>query len=256
MSSEADITLESVKGELDDLRAALDEERNARMSLKDELDKMRTELSEERNRRKSMQYTIADQQTELGEAKSKIVGLEKDLEIQTGMIADKEKVKELETSSDSVCEDLQQEQKKPISLESHGKGPKISFFARVSPTIVGIAPWATVIFSNVETNEGGAYNKATGEFVAPKAGLYVFFSTILAGWGLIIETVLQVNGNNKMLIYSGGCKQASGSNMTVLALKVGDVVKMVKHGPWGVKPFTIHHGWSTFSGYLLRADEE
>ncbi|XP_060577879.1 complement C1q tumor necrosis factor-related protein 3-like [Ruditapes philippinarum] len=216
IQTETATTLLSLKKEIDAFRAALNDEQKKKDSLNGVIDKLRAELIEERNKRKHFEETIASQQTELEIVKVAITSQEQGL--------------------------------KAI-------GPRIAFFARVSPTIVGIAPWATIIFSNVETNEGVAYNNATGEFVAPKAGLYVFFSTILAGWGLIIETGLQVNGNSIMLIYSGGSAQASGSNMAVLPLKVGDVVKMVKTGPWGTTPFTIHHYWSTFSGFLLKADD-
>ncbi|XP_060577878.1 heavy metal-binding protein HIP-like [Ruditapes philippinarum] len=252
------ITLLSLKKEIDALRATLNDEEKKKDSLNAEIDKLRAELIEERNRRKHLEETIASQQTDLGVVKVAITSQEQGLKaIQSKRNEEREELNVLEKSVESLrlFSEVNKSSDSIDPLEPSGKGPHIAFFARVSPTIVGIAPWATIIFSNVETNEGGAYNNATGEFVAPKAGLYVFFSTILAGWGLIIETVLQVNGNSKMLIYSGGSAQASGSNMAVLLLKVGDVVKMVKHGPWGSKPFTIHHNWSTFSGFLLKADE-
>ncbi|XP_045204747.1 multimerin-1-like [Mercenaria mercenaria] len=157
----------------------------------------------------------------------------------------------LQKEIENLRAELTEERKRRISLETIVTRPKVAFYARVSTPIVGIAPWATIVFSDVETNIGGAYNSKTGEFVAPTAGLYVFFCTILSGWNLIIESVLQVNGTNKMHIYSGSNFQGSGSNRALLQLNTGDVVRMAKHGPWGSKPFTVHNCWSTFSGYLL-----
>ena len=97
-----------------------------------------------------------------------------------------------------------------------------------------------------------------GEFTAPKTGLYVFFGHVLSKEGeQSIEIVLAVNGEHKLWFYAGGTRSShgSGSNLLVIHLQKGDKVKMVKHGPWGTKPFYIHHVWSTFSGFLLRAEE-
>lgn len=134
------------------------------------------------------------------------------------------------------------------------RGQKVAFSARVEQSYEDILPWATIVFANIETNIGKAYNGANGEFTAPTSGTYVFYSNILSAAGKVIETSLQVNGLNQMYLYSGGNYRGSGSNMAVLNINRGDVVKMVKHGPWGTKPFYIHHAWSTFSGYLLQTE--
>ncbi|XP_045206826.1 heavy metal-binding protein HIP-like [Mercenaria mercenaria] len=133
-------------------------------------------------------------------------------------------------------------------------GQNVAFYARLSKSYDSIEPWATIVFSDVETNTGSAYNSTNGEFTAPITGHYVFHSNILSKQDKIIETSLRVNGNDKMFLYSGGKYHGSGSNMAVLHLNAGDNVKMVKHGSWGPKPFYIHHSWSSFSGFLLRAD--
>ena len=143
--------------------------------------------------------------------------------------------------------------RKQLVETKDGHKPTVAFSARVEPTYQDIAPWATIRFSSVETNIGDGYNSNTGEFTAPRTGVYVFFSHILSKPNKNIETALQVNGDNKLWLYSGGPSSAYGSssNMLVIRLKQGDKVKMVKHGPWGTKPFYIHHVWSTFSGFLL-----
>ena len=71
-----------------------------------------------------------------------------------------------------------------------------------------------------------------------------------------IETTLAVNGEAKLWFYAGGAKSFHGSvsNVLVVDLQKGDKVKMIKNG-FGTKPFCIHHTWSTFSGFLLRAEK-
>ena len=133
----------------------------------------------------------------------------------------------------------------------------VAFSARVSPSYADIAPWATIKFSKVDTNIGDAYDNNTGEFTAPRGGTYVFYSNILTKDKSCVETALLINGEKKLLLYSAGATYfGAGGNMLVAHLSMGDNVKMVKHGPWGAKPFYIHSGWSTFSGFLLRSDDK
>ena len=131
----------------------------------------------------------------------------------------------------------------------------VSFSARVKPTIPIIGEDTTIKFASVETNIGNAYDNTTGEFTAPLAGVYVFFANILAKPKNYIETVLKVNDEDKLLLYSGDGKYYdSGSNLLVSHLNKGDKVKMTTYIS-GTKPFYIHHYWSTFSGFLIAADE-
>lgn len=141
-------------------------------------------------------------------------------------------------------------------MAQYNANQMVSFSARVSPSYSNISAWDTIKFSQIETNIGNAYSSNTGEFTAPRAGMYVFYSQILARANRSIETSLQVNGQNKLWLYSAGTDSyyGPGSNMLVVHLNTGDKVKMVKHGPWGQEPFYIHHVWSTFSGFLLRSD--
>ena len=95
-----------------------------------------------------------------------------------------------------------------------------------------------------------------GEFSAPKAGLYVFFGTVLSKEGKTIETALSVNGDMKAWFYAGGTNKfhGSGGNLLVVHLQRGDKVKMIRYGHWGSVPFYIHNVFSTFSGFLLTAN--
>ena len=131
----------------------------------------------------------------------------------------------------------------------------VSFFARVKPSISDIDEYTTIKFATVETNIGNAYDSTSGEFTAPVAGVYVFFATILTKPKNYIETVLKVNYEVKLWLYSGDDKYyGSSSNLLVSHLNKGDKVKMTTYC-CGSKPFYIHHRWSTFSGFLIVADE-
>ncbi|KAK3603118.1 hypothetical protein CHS0354_027906 [Potamilus streckersoni] len=130
---------------------------------------------------------------------------------------------------------------------------RVSFSTSIRHTIENINPWDTIVFSNVLNNEGSAYNPTNGKFVAPVDGTYVFFSHIL-GASRRLETALKINEDIKLWLYSGDLMHlAPGSNMLIIRMYKGDSARMVKHGPWGERPFYIHHLWSTFSGFLLSA---
>ena len=131
----------------------------------------------------------------------------------------------------------------------------VSFSARVKPSISNIGKYTTIKFAGVETNIGNAYDSTTGEFTAPLAGVYVFSATILAKQNNYLETVVKVNDEVKLWLYSGDGKYyGSSSNLLVSHLNKGDKVKMTTYC-CGSKPFYIHHYWSTFSGFLIAADE-
>ena len=131
----------------------------------------------------------------------------------------------------------------------------VSFSARVKSSISNIGTYTTIKFASVETNIGNAYDSTSGEFTAPLAGVYVFFATILTKTKNYIETVLKVNDEHKLWLYSGDSKyHGSGSNLLVSHLSKGDKVKMTTYC-CGSNPFYIHDSWSTFSGFLIAADE-
>ncbi|XP_045204748.2 caprin-2-like [Mercenaria mercenaria] len=158
----------------------------------------------------------------------------------------------LQNEIDDLRADLEEERNRLDVLDLRFTEPKAAFHARVSPIIANATPDEPIIFSQEVTDIGGNYNTSSGEFVAPVDGVYVFFCTILPAWGKIIETNLQVNGGKQMWLYSGGKFRGSGSNLAVLNLSAGDVVNIAKNGIFGTQPFTVHHIWSTFSGFLLQ----
>lgn len=183
--------------------------------------------------------------------KDQMVTLSKQLEDNSNEIF---AFRQMFSAFEDKIEDLKEDTKREI--QSHNKKQLVSFSARVSPSYKDIEPGTTIVFSSVETNVGDGYDSTTGEFTAPLSGIYIFYTHILSGSNKYIETRLLINGKVKLRLYSGGGRfRGSGSNLLVIRLKTGDKAKMVKFGPWGTRPFYIHHGWSTFSGFLLTSDE-
>lgn len=75
---------------------------------------------------------------------------------------------------------------------------------------------------------GGGYDLSTGIFTAPRAGLYIIFSTNVAGLSNSIWSRIVINGSEKagMMAYNEaniGLHQ-SASNLIVQQLQVGDRV--------------------------------
>lgn len=64
---------------------------------------------------------------------------------------------------------------------------------------------------------------------------------------------LRVNEKDEMMIYACATNlpNNSGTNSVIVKLNKDDKVKIIKYGPYGARPFYIHHVWSTFTGFLL-----
>jgi hypothetical protein len=106
-----------------------------------------------------------------------------------------------------------------------------------------------VIFNNVTTNEGSAYNSGTGIFTCKYSGPYVFSWTVATGSGRQANADLIVNSNVKGSIHSDSLGHSTNSDsatgVVVTNLQVGDQVRVrVTNG-------TINAKSSTFSGWRL-----
>lgn len=140
--------------------------------------------------------------------------------------------------------------KKRLSVPERRSIVAFSAFARSQPNV---QPWATIKFVNVRSNEGNAFNPSTSVFTAPFPGSYVFMCSILTKSGSALEVFLVVNGTYKMLVYPDARRATwnHAMNAVILNLKKGDHVWMEKNGHYGQRPFYVHWGFSTFSGFFF-----
>ncbi|XP_045549631.1 complement C1q-like protein 2 [Salmo salar] len=95
----------------------------------------------------------------------------------------------------------------------------------------------TLVYRNIYSNIGNAYNPTTGIFTAPVRGLYLFRFYIYGGGHDTIVHAVQASGG------------MNSSNGVSLLLEVGDVVNMYLWA--GRKIYDDANRHSTFSGHLL-----
>lgn len=153
----------------------------------------------------------------------------------------------LDKKFDSLAKDI-------ATYKQNEKSKNIGFSAGVRTHVI-LKPNEIVKFNVIKSNEGNAYNPATGIFLVPISGTYMLTSTILTKVGSALEICLKVNHQGYiMCVYPVAVNgHNSATNSVVLKLKKGDHVVMTKNGSFGRKPFYVHgnSSWSTFSGFLI-----
>lgn len=126
---------------------------------------------------------------------------------------------------------------------------RVAFHARLKPSVT-LGSKQIVVFDDVITNIGQAYDQHSGFFTAPCDGIYFFACTFLRGRG--VELNLQMVKNNNEIsrghAATGGGSQ-TGSMNAVVYLRKGEVVK-IRHFP-GVGSENIHDDWCFFTGYSV-----
>ncbi|KAK3083513.1 hypothetical protein FSP39_024478 [Pinctada imbricata] len=110
-----------------------------------------------------------------------------------------------------------------------------------------------IIFTEVITNEGSAYNASTGEFTAPSTGAYTFFYEFLVyPSGLI---VLELQKENQTFAHSyayGSDSHFKGaSRSAIIDLVKGEKVKVVYFSGNGTLHGATYNKYTTFSGFKL-----
>ncbi|XP_019719274.1 uncharacterized protein LOC109512179 [Hippocampus comes] len=109
-----------------------------------------------------------------------------------------------------------------------------------------------LIYRDVLTNVGGAYNAETGEFTAPIRGVYYVRFTTNAPTDFTMSAVMYKNNAEIQLItheQPSGQGSDTASNGAALLLEKGDKLKMVLWHNTQIWDNSNHH--STFSGFLV-----
>ncbi|XP_074539247.1 complement C1q-like protein 4 [Halichoeres trimaculatus] len=110
----------------------------------------------------------------------------------------------------------------------------------------------TLIFKDVLTNIGQAYNSETGVFTAPTRGVYYIRFTANAPTDFPMSAVLYKNNADIQLIaheQESGAGSDTASNGATLLLEQGDRLSMQLWHNTQIWDNSNHH--STFSGFLL-----
>jgi hypothetical protein len=125
---------------------------------------------------------------------------------------------------------------------------RVSFYARLTKNIA-LGSAQTIIFDEVVTNNGHAYNKHTGHFTAPRDGTYYFATSFLTQSG---STHLQMmkNGQDIGRGVAYPNHASTGSINAIVNLKKGDVV-LLRHWAGAVAETINGNKRSEFVGYLL-----
>ena len=127
----------------------------------------------------------------------------------------------------------------------------VAFMAGLSHNVQGLNQ--ALLFDDVIANEGGAYRPASGSFVAPAGGLYVFHVHVLRcrSSGCLYIHLMK---NNEII--SSGTNQdnrfETTSTSAVMALRRNDVV-WVRLRQGIAYGHTAHY--TSFSGFSLRLDQ-
>ncbi|XP_045551539.1 complement C1q-like protein 2 isoform X2 [Salmo salar] len=129
--------------------------------------------------------------------------------------------------------------------------PKVAFSASLFPSSQHRGPFnidTTLIFTNVITNIGQAYNSGTGVFAAPVRGVYYFTFTCNSGTTGKVNAALLKNGQNMAAVIEKGNVDSMGSNSVILQLNEGDHVNIIL---WSDNSIYDNGYRSTFTGVLL-----
>ena len=105
-------------------------------------------------------------------------------------------------------------------------------------------------FDGIKVNIGGGYNRQTGYFVCPKAGVYHFSAMILGNHGHVVHYQLNKNNSPYVIGYSKMGTADSSTVSVVAKLEVGDRI-FIKHRYRNEveQIFGLDH--SSFSGFFL-----
>ncbi|KAM8735415.1 complement C1q tumor necrosis factor-related protein 4-like [Acanthopagrus schlegelii] len=132
--------------------------------------------------------------------------------------------------------------------------PKVAFAASLGSN--GLMKTTTgnkdLVYRDVLTNVGGAYNAETGVFTAPIRGVYYIRFTANSPTNFPMSAVLYKNNAEIQLIaheQTSGEGSDTASNGAALLLEAGDQLKMVLWHNTQIWDNSNHH--STFSGFLL-----
>lgn len=167
------------------------------------------------------------------------------LEIEKKMRILTEEVSNLKAGYERVCETIQTEKEN----KSQGLSTSAVGFSALLSKDITLGVNQIVKYDNVITNQGNGYDKWTGIFTAPRAGLYVFSCTVMAYDRRSMHIEIIQDGQLISTIHSDSSRWNQASETVVLALKKGNKV-------WtrARRVGQIHGNFNIFSGFLTSTE--
>ncbi|KAK2905500.1 hypothetical protein QQF64_033997 [Cirrhinus molitorella] len=208
--------------------------------------------------------TVTEQKANIRALETRLRDAEKTAEEQTLILEElNNKNYEISNLTQSQVDELRKENREISShtqsqmegLRKEIRDREITFSAALMQSGSGdIGPFTTeitLIYRNVFTNIGNAYNPFTGIFTAPLKGAYMFKFSIVS-FGQSYPSTATIMKNGERIVVAHG-HQAQGvlnsSKGVVLILEVGDVVYVRLWANTRVQDNGNNH--NIFSGYLL-----
>ncbi|XP_041697204.1 uncharacterized protein LOC121534684 [Coregonus clupeaformis] len=204
----------------------------------------RVELSHTKTELGAMEARLRDSESRLTASESQVEELTKRNEAQAVKLISMETRSNITESHVEVLKRNSQDRKLAFSASLEAPGQH----GNTGPFNTGI----TLVYRNIYTNIGNAYNPTTGIFTAPVRGLYLFRFYIYGGGDSSVPTTAALHKNGHQIaiahaVHASG--SISSSNGVSVLLEVGDVVNM--HLWAGRKIYDSTNRHSTFSGHLL-----
>ncbi|XP_036414279.1 complement C1q-like protein 4 [Colossoma macropomum] len=206
---------------------------SALAELKDELRNTKTEM-------KSME-------TRLSVSESQVEELRRKLEEQSRL----SKGQAMNWSSTETRLLTQVEQ-----LMTTNENEKVAFSAYLHrPLGASVGPFNSntkLVFDNIITNIGNAYNSITGAFTAPVRGVYQFDLHIQGKGSSSMSTAVEMLKNGRFIVLAFGHQpeyRVSTSNGVSLLLEVGDIITLSLPAQRNI--YGDSYRLTTFSGHLL-----
>ncbi|KAL2076602.1 hypothetical protein ACEWY4_027801 [Coilia grayii] len=203
----------------------------------------------------TQQICQPDIYTMLRDMETRLRASEKTVEEQKAVIRDlKEKQEEQAAALRAVGGSVNLTGSQVEELRRDREESRVSFSAALGSGYFGPFEVATpLVFTNILTNIGSAYNPTTGVFTAPVRGVYHFALHLLGDSQPYIQTGAALYKNDEQILlaydYQLNPHHATPSNGASLQLEVGDAVH-VKLWP-NAQVRDNGHRLTTFSGHLL-----
>ena len=137
--------------------------------------------------------------------------------------------------------------------------PKVAFSVHLANTESKRFPLGTVvIFDNIVSNYGEAYNQDSGSFIAPYHGLYFFTLSLMSDRDQVSTLGIHLNNDRLCTAYGGPGNYNIGSCSIIKELKRNDVVNVKAIHPHTsqLHPVTsMHRNQHGFVGFLYKSLE-